>query len=93
LFLSGRKFPHSTIITDVSSNTAALEVSLDPDLYLDCFCPVDLSELTTADSSKTSTYISDPIPARGFSRGFLLRNFNPQYVYAELTIKLTLTFP
>ena len=29
-------------------STAALEVSLEPDLYLDGFCPVDLSELTTA---------------------------------------------
>jgi len=36
-----------TIITDVSS-TAALEVSLELNLYLDCFCPIDLSELTTA---------------------------------------------
>ena len=32
-----------TIITNVSSSTAALEVSLEPDLYLDGFCPVDLS--------------------------------------------------
>ena len=37
-----------TIITDVSSSRAALEVSLEPDLYLDRFCPVKLSELTTA---------------------------------------------
>ena len=47
-----------TIMTDVSSSTAALEVSLEPDLYLDGFCPVDLSELTTAIvSSKPSTCI------------------------------------
>ena len=32
-----------TIITDVSSSAEALEVSLEPDLYLDGFCPVDLS--------------------------------------------------
>jgi len=36
-----------TIITDVSPSAAALEVSVEPDLYLDGFCPVDLSELTT----------------------------------------------
>ena len=48
-----------TVITDVESNTAALE----PELYLDCFCPVDLSELTAATvSSKPSTCILDPIP-------------------------------
>jgi len=45
-----------TIITDVSWSAAALEVSLEPDLYSDSFCPVDLSELTTAIvSSKPST--------------------------------------
>ena len=55
------------IITDVSSSAAALEVSLEPDLCLDGFCPVDLSELTTAIvSSKPSTCILDPIPTRLF---------------------------
>lgn len=63
----------STIITDVSSSSAALEVSLEPDLYLDGFCPVDLSELTTAIvSSKPSTCILDPIPTRLFKEVFPL---------------------
>ena len=66
-----------TIITDVSSNTAALEVSLEPDLYLDGFCPVDLSELTTAIvSSKPSTCISDPIPTRLSKEVFPLINIS-----------------
>ena len=44
----------STIITDVSSSAAALEVSLEPHLYLDCFCSVKLSELTTTIISSKS---------------------------------------
>ena len=63
-----------TIITDVSS-TAALEVSLEPDLYLFCFYPVDLSELTTAIvSSKPSNCRLDPIPTRLFKEVFPLIN-------------------
>ena len=62
-----------TIITDVSSSAAALEVSLEPDLYLYSFCPVDLSELTTAIvSSKPSTSILDPNPTRLFKEVFPL---------------------
>ena len=51
-----------TIITDLPS-TAALE----PHLYLDGFCPVNLSELSTAIvSPKPSTCILDPIPTTWF---------------------------
>ena len=64
-----------TIITDVSSSTAALEVSLEPDLYLDCFCPVKLSEpTTTIVSSKPSTCIFDLVPTRLFMEIFPLIN-------------------
>jgi len=60
-----------TIITNVSSSTAALEESLELDLYLDCFCQVDLSELTTVIvSSKPSTCILDPMPTRMFNEVF-----------------------
>ena len=38
---SQKKIPEilPTIVIDVSSSTAALEVSLEPDLYLDGLCP------------------------------------------------------
>jgi len=49
-----------TIITDLSSRTAALKVSLESDSYLDGFCPVALSELTKAIVfSKPSTCMLD----------------------------------
>ena len=40
-----------TIVTDVLSSIAPLKVSLEPDLYLDCFCPVKLSKQTTTVAS------------------------------------------
>ena len=49
-----------TIITNVSSSTEALEVSLEPDSYLDDFCPVHLSELTTAIVSLRLTEFTAP---------------------------------
>ena len=58
-----------TITTNVSTSTAALEVSLEPDLYFDGFFPVDLSELTTAIVSSKPTFL-DPIPARLFKEIF-----------------------
>jgi len=70
LFLSGKIYGIlPTIITDVSSTTAALEVSVEPDLYL------DLSERNTAIvSSKSLTCILDPIPTRLFKEVFPLIN-------------------
>ena len=67
----------TTIITDVSSSTVALEVSLKFDFYLDSFFPVELSALTTAIvSSKSSTCILDPIPTRLFKEIFPLIGIN-----------------
>uniref|UniRef100_A0A3Q3K2M1 Reverse transcriptase domain-containing protein n=1 Tax=Monopterus albus TaxID=43700 RepID=A0A3Q3K2M1_MONAL len=60
---NGRTTP--TALADVPSTTMALETSVRPHLYLDYFSPIDLSELTsTIASSKSSTWLLDPIPTR-----------------------------
>ena len=51
--------------TDLSPNTGTLETAVKPDIYLDCFSPIDLPELTSMIcSSKPSTCLLDPIPTR-----------------------------
>uniref|UniRef100_A0A3Q3MS83 Reverse transcriptase domain-containing protein n=1 Tax=Mastacembelus armatus TaxID=205130 RepID=A0A3Q3MS83_9TELE len=48
-----------------SFTTVALESSVGPQLCLDCFSPIDLSEFTSVvASSKSSTCLLDPIPTR-----------------------------
>uniref|UniRef100_A0A3Q3MWN2 Reverse transcriptase domain-containing protein n=1 Tax=Mastacembelus armatus TaxID=205130 RepID=A0A3Q3MWN2_9TELE len=48
-----------------SSTTVALESSVGPQLCLDCFSPIDLSEFTSVvASSKSSTCLLDPILTR-----------------------------
>ena len=49
--------------TDLSSNIGTIETAIKPNIYLDCFSPIDLSKLTsTISSSKPSTCLLDPIP-------------------------------
>ena len=51
--------------TDLSSNTGTLETAVKSDIYLDCFSPINLPELTSMiSSSKPSTCLLDPIPTR-----------------------------
>ena len=51
--------------TVLSPNTGTLVTAVNPDIYLDCFSPVDLSELTSMIcSAKPSTCLLDPIPTR-----------------------------
>ncbi|KAK2873784.1 hypothetical protein Q8A73_024409, partial [Channa argus] len=52
-------------ITDRSSCTAVLESWIRPHSLLDCFLPIDLSELTSIiTSSKPTTCLLDPIPTK-----------------------------
>lgn len=47
------------------SNSGVLELALRPDIYLDCFSPINLNQLTSMiSSSKPSTCLLDPIPTR-----------------------------
>ena len=64
-------------LNDVSSSAAALEVSFEHDLYLDGFCPVDLSELTTAIVSSKPSIHHLPLPLGIGSRGQQLELRNP----------------
>uniref|UniRef100_A0A8D3B260 Reverse transcriptase domain-containing protein n=1 Tax=Scophthalmus maximus TaxID=52904 RepID=A0A8D3B260_SCOMX len=53
--------------TDTLSSTVASEPIVSPNLYLECFSPIDLAELTSlVTSSKSSTCLLDPIPSRLF---------------------------
>ncbi|RCU35146.1 hypothetical protein DVA81_17750, partial [Acinetobacter baumannii] len=54
--------------SDISSSTGipgTSEAAVEPDLYLDCFSPIDLYQLTSMIvSSKPTTCLLDPIPTR-----------------------------
>ena len=51
--------------TDLPSNSGTAETAAKPDIYLDCFSPIDLRELTSMiSSSNPSTCLLDPIPTR-----------------------------
>ncbi len=69
---------------DLFSNTWTLEVTANPDIYVDCFSSTDLSQLTSIISiSKPPTCLLNPIPTRLFKESlplvgpFLLDMINP----------------
>ncbi|KAM7366739.1 hypothetical protein PAMP_014689 [Pampus punctatissimus] len=48
---------------DLNSDIASLEIVIKPDIYLDCFSPINLQQMTSIiSSSKPSTCLLDPIP-------------------------------
>ena len=50
---------------NLSLNTGCLETAVRPDVYLDCFSPIDLQQLTSIiSSSKPTTCLLDPIPTK-----------------------------
>ena len=49
----------------IGNNLSSLETAVKPDIYLDCFSPIDLPNLTsTISSSKPSTCLLDSIPTK-----------------------------
>ena len=50
---------------NLSLNTGRLDTAVRPDVYLDCFSPIDLQQLTSIiSSSKPTTCLLDPIPTK-----------------------------
>ena len=53
------------LMPSIGNNLSSLETAVKPDIYLDCFSPIDLPNLTsTISSSKPSTCLLDSIPTK-----------------------------